>query len=132
MPVPDSLNDCPFRIGDKVKIISPLLKKEWENSPAFIVGINLKGDNFDRYDFTLREIGSRGGTDGWGIHDIKCIERQHQTEDDCQYPYVKIGKYIVAAYPEYIWIGLDGDGEGGGFDEAKLEAVIEKFYGENF
>jgi Lar family restriction alleviation protein len=71
----DSLNDCPFRIGDKVKVISPLLKKEWENSPAFIVGINLKGGDFDRYDFTLREIGSKGVTDGWGIHDIKCIER---------------------------------------------------------
>jgi len=55
-----------------------------------------------------------------------------QSEEGCQYPYVKIGKYNVAAYPEYIWIGIDGDGEGGGFEEAKLEAVIEMFYGENF
>jgi hypothetical protein len=71
----EPLSECPFRIGDKVKVISPMLKKEWEDSPAYIVGINLKGDNFDCFDFTLREIGCRGLTDGWGIHDIKCIER---------------------------------------------------------
>jgi len=70
--------DCPFRIGDRVKVISPMLKKEWENSETYIVGINLKGDNFERYDFTLREVGVRGVTDGWGIHDIKCIERSSE------------------------------------------------------
>lgn len=67
-----------------------------------------------------------------GLLKAIAIVREHEAEDGPQYPYVMIGKYNVAAYPEYIWIGLDGDGEGCGFDEAKLEAVIDKFYGENF
>ena len=72
----DALKPCPFFIGDKVQIISPLLKDEWANSECYIVGNNLKGDNFDRYDFSIKEVGVRGITDGWGIHDLKCIERR--------------------------------------------------------
>ena len=31
-----------------------------------------------------------------------------------------------------IWINICGDGEGGEFKEAEIEAVIGKFYAENF
>jgi hypothetical protein len=71
----EKLLPCPFMIGDKVRVISPLLKGEWQTSECYIVGINLKGDNFDRYDFTIREVGVMGTTDGWSVHDLKCIER---------------------------------------------------------
>ena len=47
-------------------------------------------------------------------------------------PSVKVGKYLITAYPESIWISLYGDGEGGGFDETKVEAAIDQFYQENF
>ena len=31
-----------------------------------------------------------------------------------------------------IWVSIEGDGEGGEFTESEIEAVIGKFYGENF
>jgi hypothetical protein len=46
------------------------------------------------------------------------------------YPTIRIGKYLLVQCPRWIWISVDG--EGGGFDEAKLEAVIDKFYEEHF
>ena len=45
---------------------------------------------------------------------------------------IRIGGYTLAACEiGKIWIG-DRDGEGGLFEEAKLEEAIKEFYSENF
>jgi hypothetical protein len=112
------------------------LKNDWGNALAIIGVFSMTNDSLvEKIERDIWHVAQDTDFDA-GFNLAKqmaiAIVRQHQPEGGCQYPYVKIGKYIVAAYPEYIWIGLDGDGEGGGFDEAKLEAVINKFYGENF
>lgn len=44
-----------------------------------------------------------------------------------------IGKFrVVRMATGGIWIGEAEGGEGGQFDESAIEAVIEKFYAENF
>ena len=43
-----------------------------------------------------------------------------------------VGKYTLTWSNGQLWIYLTDDGEGGVFNEAALEAVIEKFYNENF
>ena len=44
-----------------------------------------------------------------------------------------IGKYELYRDTENkIWIVIHGDGEGGVFNEADLEKVIDKFYADNF
>jgi hypothetical protein len=50
---------------------------------------------------------------------------------------VRIGKFDLWEFighggKKSIWIGLADDGEGGAFNEAELEKVIEKFYDKNF
>lgn len=46
---------------------------------------------------------------------------------------IAIGKYHLERSKEgKIWISIINDGEGGDFDEKKLEAVIDAFYNENF
>ena len=50
---------------------------------------------------------------------------------------VRIGKFDLWEFFNHagkksIWIGLADDGEGGAFDEAELEKVIEGFYDANF
>lgn len=44
-----------------------------------------------------------------------------------------IGKYLLNRTPDgSLWIEIQGDGEGGVFNEADLYAVLDKFYKENF
>ena len=70
---------CPFYIGDKVKVISPLYKEDWSEAECYVVGIRLKGDNFNTLDISIVENGVAGITDGWSVHELKCIERSNAT-----------------------------------------------------
>jgi len=47
---------------------------------------------------------------------------------------ITIGKYILYKCVGHkdVFIEINGDGEGGGFDEAELEKVIGGFYDQNF
>lgn len=47
--------------------------------------------------------------------------------------HLKIGKFLLyPGKPGTINIEINGDGEGGGFDEKSLEEVIANFYNLNF
>lgn len=45
---------------------------------------------------------------------------------------IRIGNFRLTRTPNGIWIEIVGDGEGGEFKESEIEAVIAKFYSENF
>lgn len=45
---------------------------------------------------------------------------------------LSIGKYDLSRYDENNIAITHESGEGGSFDESKLEAVIEEFYNNNF
>jgi hypothetical protein len=47
---------------------------------------------------------------------------------------ITIGKYILYKCVGHkdVFIEIDGDGEGGGFNESELEKVIGEFYDRNF
>ena len=44
-----------------------------------------------------------------------------------------IGKYLLSRLPDgRLWMEIEGDGEGGVFDESNLYLLVDKFYKENF
>lgn len=47
---------------------------------------------------------------------------------------IQIGKYELIKYDDMpgIFIEITADGEGGQFNEIELEAIIDKFYKDNF
>ena len=44
-----------------------------------------------------------------------------------------VGKYLLSRLPDgRLWMEIEGDGEGGVFDESDLYLLVDKFYKENF
>lgn len=68
------------------------------------------------------------------LQEHKCRKRkEHMREQQLNNTVLQIGKFQLWKVPgtEFIFIGL-ADGEGGGFNEQKLEKHLQEFYDAEF
>ncbi len=52
--------------------------------------------------------------------------------EDMPYKSLQIGNYNISWIGAYLWIENTATGEGGSFDPKKFEAIVDKFYQDNF